>query len=144
MCKFVKSICSQLKYMLEEHLSAVALLVIRVYMAQAFFLSGLTKIKNWDSTLFLFKYEYSNVPVLPYEVAAYAATAGELILPVLLFAGFLTRISAFGLLKMTIVIELFVYPGTTEHYYWMMLLSILLTIGGGKLALDRVAKIFKS
>ena len=83
----------------------------------------------------LFEYEYA-VPLLPVNVAAFMATAGELILPVLLIAGFLTRIGALGLLVMALVIEIFVYPGTQQHYYWMIILAMLLTYGPNKLSVD--------
>jgi len=118
---------------------SVALLAARLWIAKVFFYSGLTKIKTWDSTLTLFEYEYA-VPVLPTEVAAYMATAGELILPVLLVFGLFTPIAALGLFIMTLVIEFLVYPGTTEHYYWMLLLGILMTHGSGKLGLDHFIK----
>ncbi|MEC9290836.1 MAG: DoxX family protein [Pseudomonadota bacterium] len=118
---------------------SVALLAARIWIAKVFFYSGLTKIKTWDSTLTLFEYEYA-VPVLPTEVAAYMATAGELILPVLLVFGLFTPIAALGLFIMTLVIEFLVYPGTTEHYYWMLLLGILMTHGSGKLGLDHFIK----
>ncbi len=118
---------------------SVALLAARLWIAKVFFYSGLTKIKTWDSTLTLFEYEYA-VPLLPTEVAAYMATAGELILPVLLVFGLFTPIAALGLFIMTLVIEFLVYPGTTEHYYWMLLLGILMTHGSGKLGLDHFIK----
>ncbi len=118
---------------------SVALLAARIWVAKVFFYSGLTKIKTWDSTLTLFEYEYA-VPLLPTEVAAYMATAGELILPVLLVFGLFTPIAALGLFIMTLVIEFLVYPGTTEHYYWMLLLGILMTHGSGKLGLDHFIK----
>ena len=118
---------------------SVALLAARIWIAKVFFYSGLTKIKTWDSTLTLFEYEYA-VPVLPTEAAAYMATAGELILPVLLVFGLFTPIAALGLFIITLVIEFLVYPGTTEHYYWMLLLGILMTHGSGKLGLDHFIK----
>ena len=55
-----------------------------------FFNSGLVKISSWDSTLYLFEYEYQ-VPILPWELAAYMGTAAELILPVFLALGLLSR-----------------------------------------------------
>ena len=39
-------------------LQPVATLGARLYVAQAFFASGLTKLHNWDTTLALFKDEY--------------------------------------------------------------------------------------
>ena len=38
---------------------------IRLYISKVFFLSGLTKIRDWDTTLTLFQDEY-HVPVLPH------------------------------------------------------------------------------
>ena len=59
----------------------LAALVARAYLAQVFFLSGLTKIRDWDTTLLLFTEEY-RVPLLPPDLAAVLGTAGELVLPV--------------------------------------------------------------
>jgi len=115
------------------------LLAARLFIANVFFSAGLTKIKNWDSTVSLFAYEY-NVPVLSPEIAAYMGTAGELILPVLLVLGFFTPLAALGLFIMASVIELFVYPGTTEHYYWLIILAILATQGGGRITADALLR----
>lgn len=118
-----------------EWLQAAALLAVRLWIAEIFLMSGLTKIKSWTTTIALFKDEYK-VPFLSPEVAAYMATFAELALPVLLILGLMTPLSALGLIGMTLVIEIFVYPDTTEHYYWLLLLGILLTHGGGKFGLD--------
>lgn len=114
---------------------SAALLAARLWIAKTFFMSGLVKIKSWDSTIALFTDEYK-VPVLPPETAAYMATAAELSLPVLLVLGLMTPLAALGLFAMTLVIELFVYPGTTDHYHWMLLLGVLVTHGSGKLGAD--------
>ena len=118
-----------------EWLQATALLAVRLWISEIFFMSGLTKIKSWTTTIALFKDEYK-VPLLSPEVAAYMATFAELALPVFLILGLMTPLSALGLIGMTLVIEIFVYPDTTEHYYWLLLLGILLTHGGGKFGLD--------
>jgi hypothetical protein len=34
------------------------------------------------------------------------------------------------------VIEIFIYPGTTDHYHWLLLLGILITHGCGKIGTD--------
>ena len=122
-------------------LQSLALLAARLWMAKVFFMSGLTKIRSWDTTVALFTDEYK-VPLLQPELAAYLATIAELCLPILLVLGLLTPAAAFGLMAMTLVIELFVYPGTTEHYYWLMILSILLTHGSGKFGADRALNRF--
>lgn len=123
---------------LEPNLTPTVQLMARLLMARIFFYSGLTKLDNWNSTLFLFQYEYSNVPILPPQVAAYMAAAAELALPVLLVLGLGTRLAALGLLGMTLVIEFFVYPGTMEHYYWMVILGLLVATGGGRLSVDHL------
>ena len=114
---------------------AIALLSVRLWLAKVFFMSGLTKTESWSTTVALFTDEYK-VPILSPEIAAYITTIAELLLPVFLVIGLMTPLGAAGLMCMTLVIELFVYPDTTEHYYWLLLTGILLTHGGGKLGLD--------
>jgi hypothetical protein len=46
-----------------ELLQPVAQLLARLFVAQAFFLAGLTKLRDWDTTLALFADEY-HVPLL--------------------------------------------------------------------------------
>lgn len=116
-------------------LQSAALLATRLWIAKVFFMSGLVKIKSWDTTVALFADEYK-VPILPPEIAAYMATAAELSLPVMLVLGLMTPVAALGLFIMTLVIELFVYPGTTDHYHWMLLLGLLMTHGSGKFGAD--------
>jgi putative oxidoreductase len=119
----------------------IALLAVRFYLAKVFFFAGLNKINSWSSTIALFSDEYQ-VPLLPPEIAAYLATAAELTFPALLVLGLLTPLAALGLMGMTLVIELFVYPGTTEHYYWLLLAGVLLTQGGGKFSVDHYLQKF--
>jgi putative oxidoreductase len=122
-------------------LSSVLALFFRLYVGQAFFLSGLTKIRDWDSTLFLFQEEY-HVPVLPPEVAACMGAAGELILPVFLVLGLAGRFGAIGLTVVNIV-AVISYPGLAaaalkDHYIWGAMLLVILFYGPGKLSLDAV------
>ena len=60
-----------------DSLQPLALLAARLYVAQVFWLSGLTKIRDWDTTLALFENEYQ-VPLLSPAVAAWMGTGGEL------------------------------------------------------------------
>jgi putative oxidoreductase len=138
--------------------SLVALFV-RIVAAHPFFVSGQTKVEGpqigatilgqnlsytlptsiKDSTFALFSQEYK-VPLLSPEIAAYLATAFECVLPILLVLGLLTRLSALGLLAMTLVIQLFVFPEAwwTVHAYWAALLLVLIARGPGALALDQL------
>ena len=121
-----------------DNLQAPAALLARLYMAQVFFLSGLTKLRDWGTTLALFQNEYK-VPLLPPELAAYLGTAGEIVLPVLLVLGLLGRVPALGLsvVNMMAVLSLAeVAPAALQqHYTWGVLLAALAVFGSGKWAL---------
>lgn len=76
---------------------------------------------------------------LPPEFAAVAATVSEHLFSVLLVMGLFTRLSAFALLGMTAVIEIFVYPDAwPTHLSWAGLLLPLIALGGGRISLDRL------
>ena len=119
--------------------SPVLDLLFRLWVANGFFKSGLTKIGNWQATLFLFENEY-NVPVLPSNIAALAGTATELTVPVLLALGLASRPAALVLFVFNIV-AVVSYPGLSEsgmrdHVYWGLMMLVTLFHGPGKLSLD--------
>lgn len=125
--------------------SSLILLVQRLGIAAVFFMSGRTKVDGLltvnESAFELFRYEYA-LPLVPPEAAAYAATYSEHIFPLLLALGLFTRFSATALLVMTLVIQVFVYPDAwPTHLSWAGLLLPLVAFGGGKLSLDRLAKV---
>ena len=117
----------------------VALLSARLYVAWVFFASGLTKIRDWESTLFLFEEEYY-VPLLNPEVAAYMGTAGELVLPVLLVLGFISRFGALGLSFVNVIavisLEDIAPAALYGHVIWGLLLALITLWGAGKMSLD--------
>lgn len=124
-------------------LTPVGDLILRCWVAYAFWVSGLTKIQNWDSTLYLFNDEYA-VPLLPPEIAAYLGTATELGFPVLLAFGLLGRLAALSLFLFNIVAVLS-YPdlgaaGIEQHKVWGIILLVCLLHGPGKLSLDYLFK----
>ncbi|MFQ3278269.1 MAG: putative oxidoreductase [Colwellia sp.] len=126
-----------------NYLQPFALLSARLYVAWVFFAAGLTKLRDWDSTLFLFEEEYS-VPFIPFELAAYLGTAGELILPVLLVLGIASRFSALGLSVVNIVAVISlseIAPAALySHVIWGLLLLQIVLFSAGKLSLDNVFK----
>jgi len=126
-----------------NYLQPLALLGARLYVAWVFFASGLTKLRDWDSTLFLFEEEYS-VPFIPFELAAYLGTAGELILPVLLVLGLASRFGALGLTVVNIVAVVSlteIAPAALySHVIWGLLLLQVVLFGAGKLSLDNLLK----
>ena len=124
-----------------ESLQPLALLAARLTVAQAFFLSGLTKLRDWDTTLALFADEY-HVPLLPPELAAVMGTAGELVLPVLLVAGLGGRFAAAGLSVVNVVAVLSlaeIAPAALQqHVFWGCLLLAVMLWGPGRWSADAV------
>ncbi len=124
-----------------QGLAPLADLALRLYVANVFFRSGLTKIQSWDSTVALFTYEYS-VPLLAPETAATLGTATELFFPVLLALGLAGRLSAAVLFVFNIVAVLS-YPslnpaGVEQHLVWGLMLGVSLLHGPGRLSVDHL------
>lgn len=122
-----------------EALQPAALLAARLYVARVFFMSGLTKLRDWETTVALFTDEY-HVPLLPPEVAAAMGTAGELVLPVLLVLGLGGRFAALGLLVVNAVAVISLAEITDaalqQHVFWGSLLLGLLLWGPGPWSAD--------
>jgi len=86
----------------------------------------------------LFREEFQ-LPVLPPELGALLAATGEHLLPLLLLVGLGTRFAALGLLVMTLVIQLLVYPGAwAVHGTWAAVLLWLMMRGAGAVSLDHL------
>lgn len=128
-------------------------LVARFSIAAVFWNSGQTKIEGlainivngdfvlgWPqlsaSAVTLFQYEFQ-LPIIPPELAALMAATAEHVFPLLILIGLATRFSALALLVMTLVIQIFVYPGAyATHGTWAAVLLYLLARGPGALSLD--------
>ena len=122
-----------------EWFRPMAQLAARVYVASVFFRSGLTKLRDWETTLALFNDEY-HVPLLNPTVAAFMGTGAELALPVLLVAGLFGRFAAAGLsvLNVVAVLSLADIPEAAlmGHVFWGSLLAAVLLWGPGRLSVD--------
>lgn len=134
--------------------SLIALLG-RFAIAAVFWKSGQTKIEGFaldpfggqfqfgwprlaESTIPLFQDEY-NLPLVPPEIAAYAAATAEHVFPALLLIGLGTRFSALALLVMTLTIQVFVYPAAyPTHGVWATVLLYLVARGPGPWSLDQL------
>jgi putative oxidoreductase len=130
---------------LSEQLQPLLLLGLRLFIAWVFIKAGLTKIEDWDTTLFLFRDEYA-VPLLSPQVAAFMGTAGELLLPPLLAIGLAGRLAAAGLFVVN-VMAVVAYPALREfecpaafdsHVWWGVGLLVLTAFGPGALSADRL------
>lgn len=128
-------------------------LVGRIAIAGTFWRAGQTKVQGFaidvvegrfelgmprfaDSTVELFRDEY-RLPVLSPALAAMLTTVAEHVFPALILVGLATRLSAFALLVVTIVIQIFVYPGAWPlHFTWIAVLLYLMARGAGALSLD--------
>ncbi len=130
---------SAIKYF--DYPQQLALLLARVYVSWVFFASGLTKIDDWETTLFLFEYEYQ-VPIISPSLAAILGTGGELILPVLLAFGLFSRLSAVGLSIVNIVavisLEEISPAAFSGHVIWGLLLGLNILWGAGVIAVDKL------
>ena len=119
-------------------------LAARVFPAVVFWQSGRTKVDGLtikDSTYFLFQDLYA-LPLIPPAWAAVMATVAEHVLPVLLVLGLLSRISALGLLVMTGVIQVFVFPEAwVTHGLWAAALLVVAARGPGRLSLDHLLRL---
>lgn len=122
-----------------HRLQSLSLVGIRLYLASVFLPAGIQKLRDWESTVFLFQYEYQ-VPVLAPEPAAWLGTGGEVVLSLFLVLGLLTRFSAAGLfvVNAVAVISLIDIPAAAyaQHLLWGLGLSVITLWGGGKLSVD--------
>ena len=122
-----------------DWLSPAVDLLFRLWVANVFWKAGMVKLASWDSTLYLFEYEYA-VPFLPTELAAYIGTGVEITMPVLLALGLGTRFSALVLFVFNII-AVVSYPtlneiGIKDHQYWGLLLLVPIFHGPGAVSLD--------
>ena len=119
-------------------------LAARLFPAMVFWQSARTKVEGFtikDSTYALFEQVYA-LPLIPPVPAAVLATVAEHVLPVLLVLGLFSRLSALGLLVMTAVIQIFVFPGAwVTHGLWAVALLVVLAQGPGRLSADHILRL---
>ena len=125
-------------------LMAPLLFVSRIYVAWQFLKSGWLKVADWETTQFLFEEEYK-VPLVSPTLAAVGGTFGELVFPVLLILGLLTRYAAAGLFAVNIIAvvsyaQVLLGEGFEaalgQHYLWGLMLLVVLVFGPGRLSID--------
>jgi putative oxidoreductase len=128
-------------------IQAIASLALRIALAAPFLLEGL---KTWvaplvpvpsvadrfggDFQLHIFDKTYP----MPYpDIVGLVFAYGEVLLPAALIIGFLTRLSAFGLLVMTAVLFLSMPPTwSTDALPWAAMALGLIAYGAGRISFD--------
>lgn len=126
----------------------VALLLLRGWVAMAFWKAGVVKFDDPSGTSYLFHYEY-HVPLLSPSIAAFLGTWIELITPWLLGLGILTRPTAAFLFVYNIACVIsypdlwphglwhgFVGDAFADHKIWGMMLLMVIARGAGALSID--------
>jgi putative oxidoreductase len=129
-----------IRHALETYLAPLVDLAVRIVLFRVFFWSGLTKLDDWQSTLYLFEYEYQ-VPLLPVPVAAILGTAIELGASTFMLIGLFARLAALPMLGLAMVIQFVLGAANPayndlEHFLWMALLLVVIAHGPGALSLD--------
>ncbi|MCI5049807.1 MAG: DoxX family protein [Rickettsiales bacterium] len=120
-------------------LESFVLLAIRLWMGEIFVRSGYNKLMdylsgNGENVTLLFS-DIHPVPLLPAELAAPMATAGELMLGLMLVLGLMTRSAALGLVFMTFLIQI-ALPLINIHALWALCFLTILVYGSGKFSID--------
>ena len=120
----------------ERGVAPIVDLIIRIWLAQIFFVSAIVKIANWDNALNLSRYEYP-VAWMDAATAAYLGVSIELIGAILLAAGLATRFAATSMLALSLVIQLNYRP-LDGHLFWVALFGWYVIRGAGPLSIDHL------
>ncbi|PJB69028.1 MAG: DoxX family protein [Alphaproteobacteria bacterium CG_4_9_14_3_um_filter_47_13] len=128
-----------LRHIADKFATPLLYLGLRLYVAEDFFRSGWGRLKDylngsWETQLFLFGMEHP-VPGLDPALAAPVTMVAELILPVLLVFGLLTRLGAAGLFMMALIIQL-TYLEHFQHIVWMTMMAVIFVKGAGVISFD--------
>ena len=154
-----------------DKLQWFALLFARIAVGRVFLKSGLVKWNGFlrfnPDTYDLFEYEFFcpdeirkgalylcdkteadyTSETVRFVVDRFANMAGimEVVLGLTLILGLFSRVSALGLLAMTLFIQFFVFPDMAtwwgSHAWWAACLLAVIAFGPGKLSLDKVFKL---
>jgi putative oxidoreductase len=113
-------------------------LLMRLWLAKPFWVSGLIKLSNWQTALYLSAHEYP-VRYLSSTAAAYLGVSIELVGGLLLATGLMTRFAAFALLLLTLTIQI-AYKAFDNQLFWMVILAWYMVGGAGPLSIDGLVR----
>ena len=125
-------------------------LALRFALAYPFWQSGILKWDGFlnvsDTAVSLFTDEFMiHLPGGPYpfpapNVIAFLSGCGEVVFPVLLVLGLATRFAGFGLLLMTLVVQMTVPDGWPVHLTWAAMALAIIAGGAGQFSLDAMIR----
>ena len=126
---------------------SVVMFGIRLFLAAPFWASGQTRWIQFptnlaSSTTYLFENEFMlhfgffEMPIPFGGFVGYMTGLAEIILPVLIVVGLMTRFSALALLAMTIVIELVFPEAWPIHIQWAIAAGAIAYCGPGLFSVD--------
>jgi putative oxidoreductase len=118
----------------ERSIGPVVDLLIRLRLAQIFFVSGVLKAADFEHAIYLSTHEYP-VSWMDPVTAAYLGVAIELGGSVLLAVGLATRLAAVAMLALSWVIQ-FNYVALDTNLFWAALFGWYVARGAGSLSLD--------
>ena len=130
--------CGAILSIFDKILAPIMDLIRRVTLAQAFFVSGLLKLGNWQTALFLSEHEYP-VSWLDPVTAAYLGVGVEIIAPVLLVLGLGTRLAALALMVLTIITQI-VYQPVNSQVFWIIIFAYWFLAGAGRFSMDHALR----
>ena len=116
-------------------ISPVFDLLVRLFVAQAIFRSGVVKLSDWDTALILARQEYPVSWMAP-ETAAVVGVAIEIVAPLLLLVGLFTRGAALAILMLLAVSQIEYIP--IDLNLWLIaILGWYVLRGAGGFSFDR-------
>src|SRR5215831_1541067 len=113
-------------------------LLIRLWLGQIFFISGILKLTHWDTALNLAATEYPVSWMNP-VTAAYTGVSIEVLGGALLALGFMTRYAAIPMLILSLVIQ-FNYHAYDNQLFWTVLFGWYAVQGSGSFSLDSLLR----
>jgi putative oxidoreductase len=113
-------------------------LIVRIGLAQQFFVSGVLKVTNWQAALYLAENEY-RVSWMDPVTAAYTGAAIEVICPLFLVLGLFTRYASIPMLILSLVVQ-FNYNAVDSQLFSAALLAWLVIRGAGSFSIDSLVR----
>jgi NADH dehydrogenase/putative oxidoreductase len=113
-------------------------LLIRLALAEIFFVSGVLKLTNWNTALDLAANEYP-VSFMSPVTAAYVGVSIEVVGAALLALGFMTRYAAVPMLVLSLVIQ-FAYRQFDSQLFWTALFGWYAIVGAGPFSVDHLLR----